>query len=384
MKGHIRERGAGSFEIKIDTGKDAAGKRITEFRTVRGTKRQAQVELAKLIAGISKGEHVAPNKLTVTAHVEERIGQWRALNKITARTAERYSDLARNQIARFIGQVPLQSLKSADIERWHGTLLTEGRKDGRGLSPMSIRHAHRLLVKALKEAARHDLVTRNVANLISPPPVEDSEIVILTADQIRTVLTTLKSRPIYPKAILAIFAGLRRGEVLALRWGDVDFDRKTVAVKAAIEETKAGGIVFKTPKSKAGTREVPLPWIVAEALRDYRRQQQEQRLALGAGKLTGDVLLFARPDGGPQSPHTLSADWRKVAARIGIGVTFHGLRHTYASILIDADVNVVKVSKRLGHSSPTVTLDIYAHLFNGREDKSADAVDAAVANVLQP
>jgi integrase len=240
------------------------------------------------------------------------------------------------------------------------------------------------LVKALKEAARHDLVTRNVANLISPPPVEDSEIVILTADQIRTVLTTLKSRPIYPKAILAIFAGLRRGEVLALRWGDVDFDLKTVAVKAAIEETKAGGIVFKTPKSKAGIREVPLPWIVAEALRDYRGRQLEQRLALRAGKLTGDVLLFARPDGGPQSPHTLSADWRKVAARIGIGVTFHGLRHCYVSMLIDGGVDVVKVSKLIGHASPTMTLDVYAHLFNGRADKSADAVDAAVARVLQP
>lgn len=119
-------------------------------------------------------------------------------------------------------------------------------------------------------------------------------------------------------------------------------------------------------------------------MRDCRRQQQEQRLALRAGKLTGDVLLFARPDGGPQSPHTLSADWRKIAARIGLNVSFHGLRHTYASWLIDADVNVVKVAKLLGHASPTMTLDIYAHLFNRREDKSVDAINGAAAKVLQP
>ena len=386
MKGHIRERGAGSFELKLDVGRDATGGRRIEYHTVRGTKRAAQVELAKLVAAVSKGEHVAPNKLTVGGHVAERIEQWAALGKITARTKERYAVLHLNQILPFLGQVPLQSLKSVDIERWHATLLTKGRKDGQGgLSPVTARHAHRVLAAALKEAQRHDLVVRNVASATSPPRVKDAEeVAILTADQIRAILTELRGHPIYPKAILAIFAGLRRGEVLALRWADVGFDRKIIAVKAAIEETKADGICFKTPKSRAGVREISMSEIVIEALRDYRRQQQEQRLVLGAGKLTGDVLLFSRPDGGPQSPHTLTADWRKIASRIGLNVTFHGLRHTYASMLIDAGVDVVKISKQLGHASPTMTLDVYAHLFNQQADNSADAINAAVARLLQP
>ena len=366
-----RPRGASSFELKLDIGKDAAGKRRVEYRSFKGTRREAETALAGLIAAVDKGAHVAKAKITVGEHVAERIEQWALGKRITAKTRQRYNELNKSQIQPFIGRIALQALKVVDIERWHATLLSKGRRDGMGgLSPMTIRHAHRLLVKALKEAARHDLVARNVASLISPPRVENSEVAILSADEIRAVLTTLKGCPIYPKAILAIFAGMRRGEVLALRWGDVDFDRKIVAVKAAIDETEETGLTFKTPKSKAGVREIPTPEIVVEALRDFRRQQQEQRLALRAGKLTDDVLLFARPDGGPQSPHTLSADWRKIASRTGLSVTFHGLRHTYASMLIDAGVDVVRVSKQLGHSSPTITLDVYAHLFDQREDKA--------------
>ena len=239
MRGHIRQRSAGSFELKLDIGKDTAGKRIVEYRSFKGTKREAQTELAKLVAAVSKGEHVAKAKLTVGEHVAERIERWAALGKITARTKERYVDLHRTRSCPSSARSRCKRSRVVDIERWHATLLTKGRKDGLGgLSPLTIRHAHRLLVKALKEAARHDLVARNVANLISPPRVEDFEVVILTADQIRAVLTELKGRPIYPKTILAIFAGMRRGEVLALRWQDVDFDRKIVAVKAAIEETE--------------------------------------------------------------------------------------------------------------------------------------------------
>ncbi len=381
---YIRQRGD-SFELKLDIGKDPDGKRITEYRTVRGGRRQAETELAKLVAAISRGEHVAKSSLTVGQHVAERIEVWAATNKVTARTKERYADLHRNQIMPFLGQIPLQALKSIDVEKWHGLLLAKGRKDGMGgLAPQTIKHAHRLLTQTLREAARHDLVVKNVASLISPPRVKGAEIEILTADQIRVVLTELKDHSIYLKAILAIFAGMRRGEVLALRWQDIDFDRKVIAVKAALEETKAGGICFKTPKSKAGVREIPLPEILVEALRDYRREQLELRLALGAGKLTDDVLLFARLGGGPQSPNQLSADWSTVATRIGLDVTYHALRHTYASWLIDGGVDVVKVAKLLGHASSAQTLDVYSHLFDRRADKSADVINAAAAAILTP
>jgi integrase len=384
MKGHIRQRGARSFELKLDIGKDAAGKRLTEFRSFRGTKREAQTELAKLIAAVGKGEHVMRSTLTVAEHVAARIEQWAALNKNTPKTTERYHELLANQIRPFIGSAALQRLTAADVEKWHGTLRLSGRKDGKGgLSPMTIRHAHALLVKCLGEAQRHDLVVKNVASLQPPPRAPREEVVILDPHQIRDVVDRLKHRTIYPKVILGLFTGMRRGEILALRWGSVDLDRKTITVAAALEETVAG-VRFKTPKSQAGVRTIALPDIVVETLRAFRRQQQEQRFALGLGKLTDDLLIFVRLDGGPQSPHSLSSEWRKAAASIELDdISFHALRHTHASALIDAGIDVVKISKRLGHVSPTVTLDVYAHLFGKREDKSAEAINTAMEALIK-
>ena len=358
-------------------------KRLTEYHTVRGSKREAQQKLAELIAAVGKGAHVARSDITVGNHVVERIAQWAALGKITPKTAERYTELCANQIVPHLGNRLLQQLKAGDIERWHATLKTSGRRDGRGgLSALTIRHAHRLLSKALKEAAHHDLVVRNVAAVEQPPKVDREEVVVLTEEQVRNVVLKLLDHPVYPKVILGLFTGLRRGEILALRWPNVDLDKKLLTVREAIEETKSG-LRFKEPKSAAGRRDIPLPNIVVDTLRDYRRRQFEQRLALGLGKLADDALLFSCLDGSPLSPHGLSKEWAAAAASIGLShIRFHATRHTHASHLISAGIDIVKVSRRLGHASPTVTLGVYAHLFDRRDDKSAAAINAAVAALL--
>jgi integrase len=163
---------------------------------------------------------------------------------------------------------------------------------------------------------------------------------------------------LYVPAMVALFTGMRRGEVLALRWGCVDLDRKTIRVEQALEHTKAHGIRFKPPKSKAGRRDVTLPDILLDLLRNFRKAQLELRLKLGAGKLQNDDLLFTDADcASPLSPNAVSAAWSDYAARIGMPyVTFHGLRHTHASQLIDQHVDIVTISKRLGHAKPDITL----------------------------
>src|SRR5262249_30796125 len=155
-----------------------------------------------------------------------------------------------------------------------------------------------------------------------------------------------------------------------------DLDAKVIRVREALEETKAHGIRFKKAKTKSGLRDVAIPDIVVDALRDHRRQQLEQRLALGVGgKIPDDALVFPGTlEGAPLSPRNFSKRWEDVAERIGIGrVTFHALRHTHASQLIDAGIDVVKISKRLGNASPNITLQVYAHLFQRREDQAASA-----------
>jgi integrase len=387
MSGHIRRRGKQSWEIKFDSGRDEkTGRRLTQFHTVRGTRKDAEFKLAELVASVGKGSYVARSRLTVSEHLSSRIEQWEALGKITPKTAERYRELLNNQIAPHLGAKPVQKLTPADIECWHAALITKGRKDGTGgLSPRTIGHAHRLLSKALKEAMRHDLVIRNAAAMEAPPKVDADEVIVLNADQVKRLVDALRGRAMYPRAVTALFTGLRRGELLALRWNRVDLDsanNKRLEVRQAIEETKSG-LRFKAPKTKNSIRDVSLPDIVVNALRELRRHQLEQRLALGLGKLADSALLFPKMDGTPQSPRAFSKEWADVAAAIGLPVTFHALRHTHASHLIDAGVDVVKISRRLGHASPTVTLKIYAHLFRSRDDKSTDAINAAVAALFQ-
>jgi integrase len=179
-------------------------------------------------------------------------------------------------------------------------------------------------------------------------------------------------------AMVALFGGLRLGEVLALRWTNVDLDRKVLRVVETLEQTKAFGIRFKAPKSKAGKRNVTMPDILVEALQKHRKAQLELRVQLGLGKLPDDALLFSTIEGHPLSTIDVSCEWGRVAGRIGIPeITFHALRHTHASQLIDAGVDIATISKRLGHATPAITLSVYAHRFR-QDDGKAPAINAAV------
>jgi integrase len=177
--------------------------------------------------------------------------------------------------------------------------------------------------------------------------------------------------------MVSLFTGMRLGEVLAVRLNRVDLDRGVAQVREALEQTKAHGIRFKPPKSKAGRRDITLPDVLVEALREHRKRQLEFWMQLGRGRLPDDALLFASLDGGPLSPNAVSAAWADFADSIGMpAVTFHGLRHTHASQLIDEGVDIVTISKRLGHAKPDITLRVYAHLFRKDDSRAAAAINA--------
>lgn len=389
MKGHIRHRGKKdesgkrSWEIKFDLGRDpASGKRRIQYHSFRGTKRDAQVQLREIMGAADKGSYVESSKVTVADHMRARLARWKASGEIGAKTAERYKELIENQIVPHLGALTVQKLHPRDLEAWHATLKVSGRRDGKGgIAGRTIKHAHRILSKALAEAARHDLVSRNVAAIEGAPKVEATEVEILTAEQIKALVGSLRGRPAFAPVVTALFTGLRRGELLALRWAAVDLDCKTMHVREALELTKAG-IVFKAPKTKAGKRGLALPDVVVEALREHRRAVLEQRLALGLGRLPDDALVFPALDGGPRCPRDFSKAWARIADAEGFPqVTLHALRHTHASQLIDAGLDVVTIARRLGHASPNVTLAVYAHLFAKRDDKAAAAVNAAMASL---
>jgi integrase len=287
--------------------------------------------------------------------------------------------LPRTRSCRTSVQNGCKSSPGLDIETWHNTL-HQG-----GLAARTIGHAYRVLHKALVDAENDGVVVKNVCRLQGAPKVPDGEMTIV--QDVPDFLAKTRSSRLYVLAVLALFTGMRLSEVLALRDRSVEFEvdrdkrvtKGVIKVREALEETKAHGIRFKPPKTKAGRRDITLPKIVIEALQKHRQQILETRLKLGAGKLPGDALLFANLEGLPLRPSAVSSDFGELAARIGMPeLTFHGLRHSHASQLIAAGVDIVTISKRLGHFKPSTTLAIYAHMFNTDDSKAAAAINTAL------
>jgi integrase len=190
------------------------------------------------------------------------------------------------------------------------------------------------------------------------------------------VLSQLQGSTLWPIVSLALATGLRRGELCGLQWGDVDLDNKpaVLRVERSVEETRAG-LRLKSPKTKRGRRNLTLPPEAVALLRAHKVEQMQLRLVLGQGAIKPDTFVFSNVDGGMLSPDNLSRDWRRVCNSKKLPrVPFHALRHTHASMLIAAKVDILTISRRLGHSKAAMTLDVYGHLMTGADQAAADAI----------
>ena len=376
MRGHIRERSPGCWAIVLDHYDPMTGQRKRRWHSFKGTKREAQIRCAQLIAQLESGAAVDPSKVRVTEFLDRFDRDW-AVTHVSPRSRERYQ-FALNHARRHLGNKQLQKVRPADLATFYATLARTG------LAPRTIKLVHVVLHRALGEAKIWGIIRDNPAELAKPAPASIQEVIMLQPDQAAALLERLHGKqPLYLLVLLALATGMRRNEMLGLRWRDVDLDAGRLTIEQSLEETAAYGIRVKGPKTKHGRRTISLPVHLVTELRQHWREQQEQRLRIGLGKAPEGSPVFAGPDGGYLSPEALSKAWPGVVAAIGMpGVTLHSLRHTHASMLIAAGVDILTVSRRLGHASPTITLNTYGHLIRGTDERAAQIMEAAFGSKM--
>ena len=276
----------------------------------------------------------------------------------------------------------MQKLDGPRIDTFYSHLLAAGRLDGRGgLSAQTVRHIHRLLSQILSSAVKAQKLRQSpMVAVQTTPRVRKPHIQVLTDDELAALFSRLRGRPLYMPVLLAASTGMRRGEVLGLRWCDVDFDRSTLQIAQVVELLRER-VSVKEPKTERSRRTIALPDTLVQALRSHRKAQAEHCLKLGCGRFD---LVFPTWDGKLMHPaHFTKAFAREVAAAKIPQVTFHGLRHTHITHLLRSGVPVHVVSERAGHANPTVTLNIYAHLLPGQQEAAAVIIDAALRTALK-
>lgn len=382
MNGHLRQRGKGSWELKFDLGRDPlTGKRITKYRSVKGTRKDAQKELRRLLSEADTGQFIDPAKITVADYM----GRWltHAGTTVSAKTLERYREIVDCHIVPRIGAVQLAKLKPLHVQTFYADLLREGRRDGKGgLSARTVHHIHRLLSNALRQAVKWEMLPRNPAAAVEAPTPEHREIEVLDDAQVATLLRTMKGTRHYTPTLVAATTGLRRGELLGLRWQDVDLKAGTLAVRQSLEQTKAG-LRFKAPKTKRSARTITLPLVTVEALRAHWKEQAQERLMLGKD-YHDSGLVFRQVDGHAIVPERFSKSFAHFVRQADIPpVSLHAIRHTHLSQLLRSGVHPKVASERAGHASVAITLDIYSHVIPGLQEDAATRVDAAMRAALE-
>jgi integrase len=382
MRGHIRERSPGHWAIVIDARDPDTGQRKRKWHSFKGSKREAQVECARLIGEHKAGKvNLAPNKTTVA----EFLARWleHKRTQITPYSFERYEDVITHNIIPLIGNIRLAKLQPMAISNAYGKALTSGRSDGRGgLSPRTVHYMHRVLRQALDHAIRWSLIGRNPIDAVEPPKVERRPMAALDADATIALVEAARDTKLFIPVLLGVMCGLRRGEVAALRWRCVDLDTGTLSVAASAEQRRGGVLREKPPKSGRG-RTVELPSLVVDELRRYRVKQAENLLRLGV-RLSDDHHVVMLEDGSRVLPRSLTHSFETfLKTRKLPRMRLHDLRHTHASQMLKSGVHPKVAQERLGHSSIAITLDLYSHVMPGMQHEAAQQIDRAMRDALE-
>nr|HET6903255.1 site-specific integrase [Ktedonobacteraceae bacterium] len=352
-----RGNGAGSIYRRKSDGKWVGsitledGKRKVFYGK---TQKEVQDKVNEALYEQQRGTLASGPNVTVQEYLESWLED---THKPTVRlsTYLNYRKLLKNYLVPGLGKIKLQKLTPQQVQAFYSKKINEG------LSPKTVTNVHGVLHKALDNAVKWNMLSRNVCDAVTPPRVPRKELNYLTKEQAHTLLKEVKAHKLEALLTLAITTGMRRGELLALRWQDIDFENGSIQVKRAVSYMKEYGYVESEPKTARSRREIMLPAFVVDILVQHREHQKEQRRTIGVDWLDKN-LVFTNATGDFYSPSTMLKVFKRFLISIGLPhMRFHDVRHSAATILLTMKVHPKVVQEILGHSQITTTMDIYSH-----------------------
>lgn len=361
----------GKWVAEITIGWHPTGKR-KYARAIRNTRKEAAAWLAQQRASRETGTLAEPNAETVASFMRRWIGTT-AVHEVKARTIQLYREMLDYYIAPAIGHVPLQKLSPQQIAQLYHERLQAG------LSPRTVQIIHAVLRRALQQALRWNLIPRNPVDLVKRPRAERPEIATRTPDQVIRFLEAAREDRLHALYTLAATIGLRLGEVLGLRWDDVDLEAGTLTVSQTLGRV-GNTLTFDTPKTRASRRTIDLPAVAVQSLRRWRREQAAERLRLGEAWAHPE-LVFTTGVGTPLNPSNVrNRSFHAILERAGLPrIRFHDLRHSAATMMLSQGVPPRVLQDVLGHSDIRMTLGTYSHVLLEQKKAAAQAVDRLLA-----
>ncbi len=383
MQGHIRKRlhitkdghQTVNWYVVIDLPRDVDGRRRQKWHGGFHTRKEAEIARTKIVHEFNTGTYVEPSAITLSEWVHNH---WlpTTQSRVKPSTFDSYRRNLVLHVLPHLGGRQLRQLTPAMLNRIYAELLVNGhRKNAGGLSSTTVRYVHTILHKVLADAVDTGVVAINVAERAKPPRPRArlaTEITFWEPDQLRAFLETIRGHRLEAAWHLAAMTGMRRGEVLGLRWKDADLDTARISVRQALISV-AYEIIVSTPKNHQA-RVIDLDSGTAQQLQTHRQRQQFERAEWGSDYL-GQDLVFCKEDGTPMHPHTFSQAFDRLVAKTDLPrIRLHDLRHTHATIALRAGVPVKVITERLGHETPAFTLKQYAHVIPGMQAEAAAAV----------
>lgn len=330
------------------------------------TRKEVQEKLKVALHEQQQGALVPASRQTVQTYLD----YWLEAHKVTIRlsTYVKYQKLIK-YIVPILGDVPLQKLTPLQVQSFYAQKLQDG------LAPKTVNSIHGLLHEALDQAVKWNMIPKNVCDLVSAPRISKKELQVLTREQARTLLKAVKEHRLETILLLAVTTGMRRGELLALRWQDVNLETGTLQIQRTVDYIPKHGYVETEPKTKAGRRKIVLPSYVVEALKAHRLRQDAEKVVCGDLWVEKD-LVFCGLHGNYFNPGYLWRSFSKFLRDIGLPhMRFHDLRHSAATILLEMNVHPKIVQELLGHSTIDMTMNMYSHVLPSLQKEVAERWD---------